>query len=173
MRLRQFRFSVAVPPTDDQVELLLDRADDASVEVIPNESAVWVAFDREGPTLVDAIVSAVRDLDVVGIVPIEVAEDDDVVSLAVVAQRIGRRPDAVRRWAAGETGPGGFPAAVISHPQPVGYRWSEVSPWLTLHYGVPVVDPADTLTAINLALRLRSMIPRIERMSAIRALLWP
>ena len=56
--------------------VLFDRADDLSVEVVPAEGLAWVAFDRVAPTLVDAVVSGVRDLDAAG-VGIDRAVDDD------------------------------------------------------------------------------------------------
>jgi hypothetical protein len=37
--------------------------------------------------------------------------------------------------------------------------------------GVAMADPAPVLTAVNLALQLRALAPRVPRMDAIRALL--
>jgi hypothetical protein len=171
MRLRQFMFVVDREPTEEQVEYLFDRSDDATVELEPASGEAWVAFDREAPTLVDAIVSGVRDLDSVGIIPRQVRDDDDVVTLGLIAQRIGRPEDAVRRWAMGLTGPGGFPAPVVEHPRRPCYLWSEVVPWLSRHYGHEPQDASMALKAVNLALELRAMGPDVERMAAIRGLL--
>ena len=170
-RLRQFMFVTAEVPGEEAIEALLSRCEDASVECWPEANEIRVAFDREAPTLVDAIVSGVRDLDHAGIPAERVREDDDVVTLGVVAQRIGRSEEAVRRWAAGQTGPGGFPAPVVEHPRRPCYLWSEVAPWLRLHYGYEEPDDAVALRAVNLVLELRAMAPYVERLSALRTLL--
>jgi hypothetical protein len=171
MRLRQFLFVVEQEPSEEQVEALFDRSDDAIVELDPGSGEVWVAFDREAPSLVDAIVSGVRDLDGLGVVTRQVRDDDDVVTLGLIAQRVGRSEDAVRRWAKGVTGPGGFPAPVVEHSRRPCYRWSEVVPWLDGHYGHATPDVSATLKAVNLALALRALSPAVERMAAIRGLL--
>lgn len=170
-RLRQFVLVVADVPGEEAIETLLSRCDDASVECWPAADEVWVAFDREAPTLVDAIVSGVRDLDHAGIPAERVREDDDVVTIGVIAQRVGRSEEAVRRWAAGETGPGRFPVPVVEHPRRPCYLWSEVAPWLRVHYEYEAPDVAAALRAVNLVLELRAMAPGVERLSALRSLL--
>jgi hypothetical protein len=170
-RLTQFVLVVLDPPTEGQVERLLDRGDDTCVEWNAVDGEAWVAFDREAPTLMDAIVSGVRDLHHVGLEPIGVREDDDIVSLGVIAQRIGRPESAVRRWAEGDSGPGGFPVPLFDHPRRPCYRWSEVLPWLSVHFGHKGDGAAATLRAVNLALELRSLAPEVERMAALRTLL--
>jgi hypothetical protein len=170
-RLRQFVLVVAEPPGEESIEMLLSRCDDASVECWPEAGEVWVAFDREAPTLVDAIVSGVRDLDYAGIPAGRVREDDDVVTLGVIAQRVGRAEETVRRWASGEAGPGRFPAPVVEHPRRPCYVWSEVAPWLHVHFGYEAPDATLALRAVNLVLELRSLAPTVERIAALRSLL--
>jgi hypothetical protein len=170
-QLRQFVCLAADTPTDGQVDLLLSRSDDMCVESDPAAGEIWVPVDREGPSLVDTVVSAVRDLDRVGIEASYVQEDDDLVTLGVIAQRIGRSERTVRRWARNEDGPGGFPGAVFIHPRRPLYSWHDVAPWLIVHFGHEPPDQALALRALNLVLELRSMAPEVERMSAIRSLL--
>jgi hypothetical protein len=170
-RLRQFVLVAAEVPGEEAIETLLSRCDDASVECWPAAEEAWVAFDREAPTLVDAIVSGVRDLDHAGIPAERVREDDDVVTIGVIAQRVGRSEEAVWRWAAGETGPGGFPAPIVEHPRRPCYLWSEVVPWLRVHYEYEAPDATAALRAVNLVLELRAMAPDVERLSALRSLL--
>ena len=71
----------------------------------------------------------------------------------------------------GRTGPGGFPAPVDGWLSTAFYRWSQVAPWIRDRMGMPVNDPEPTLAAVNLALQLRAMAPRVSRMDAVRALL--
>jgi hypothetical protein len=140
------------------------------VEVVPAEGAAWVAFDRVAPTLVDAVVSGVRDLDAAGVGIDRAVDDDPLVTLEVIAARIGRPVEVVRGWA-------GFPAPVREHPRRPVYHWPDVSAWLDRHRSpVPRVgggEAAAALEAVTLALRLRALAPRLERMPPIRSLLYP
>jgi hypothetical protein len=181
MRLRQFRLTVAGEFLEDQVDRLFDRADDACVEVFPGGAGdassggsplaggsggatAWVAFDRDAPTLVDAIVSGVRDLDVAGIVAVSAVADDPFVTLETVAERIGRPVEVVRSW--------DLPAPVGPHPRRPVYGWPEISAWLTRHRGYTPPDEEVTVQAVTLTLQLRALRPRLERLSPIRSLLY-
>src|SRR5438552_4953016 len=66
-RLRQFVLVVAGEPTEEQIELLLNGSDDACIETDPPSGEAWISFDREAPSLVDAIVTGVRDLRCAGL----------------------------------------------------------------------------------------------------------
>jgi hypothetical protein len=170
-RLRQFVLVVPGEPSEEQVELLLDANDDACIETDPPSGEAWISFDREAPSLVDAIVTGVRDLRCAGLEPARVRDDDDVVTLGVIAQRVGRSETAVRAWADGLIGPGNFPPPIVEHARRPCYRWSEVEPWLKVHFGYKAPDAAATLRAVNLALELRALTPDVDRMAAIRRLL--
>jgi hypothetical protein len=171
MMLQQFGLVVDLPVDDSAIDALFERCGDTAVEQSPDRPGAVISFDREAPTLVDAILSAVRDLDAVGIAAVGVREDSDLVTLAVIAHRVGRSRECVRLWSLGRTGPGGFPAPVDSDLKVALYRWSQVAPWLRERLGMPVPDPEPTLAAVNLALQLRAMAPRVSRMDAVRALI--
>ncbi|GII22819.1 hypothetical protein [Planosporangium mesophilum] len=170
MRLQQFTLLTDRSLDESARAALVERCPDATIAGGPAGSGVMVDFAREAPTLVDAIVSAVRDLDTVG-VPALAVRDDDLVTLATIAERVGRSPEAVRRWAAGSAGPGGFPAAAEGRRGTAYYRWTRVACWLRLRLEIPVPDPEPVLAAVNLALQLRALAPRVSRMDAIRALI--
>jgi hypothetical protein len=129
-----------------------------------------ISFDRDAPTLIDAIVSAVRDLDAIGVQAASV-RDGDLVTIAMIAERVGRSQEAVRLWVVGRTGAGAFPAPVDSRLGMAYYRWSQVAAWLRERMGIAVADPEPILAAVNLALQLRALAPRVSRMDAIRALI--
>jgi len=178
MKVRQFRLPVAGELAESQVDVLFDRADDACVEVLPAELSdlpsggpaggpvAWVAFDRMAPAMLDAVVSGVRDLDVAGIVAAAVVADDPVVTLEVIAERAGRPVEVVRAW--------DLPAPLWAHPRRPVYAWPEVAAWLQRRragaQGVPTDDEV-AFEAVALALRLRMLAPRLERMGPIRSLL--
>jgi hypothetical protein len=170
-RVRQFIFVLAEPPHQDSVDLLMGACDDAAVEV--GSTLSWVAFDREAPSLVDAMVSAVRDLAAAGLDPAYARQDDDLVTVEVVAQRLddtrvsGTR-ETVLTWAARQD----FPAPVEPHPQRAVYSWAQVAGWVEVHFGQTWADTALTMRAVNLAIELRALMPQVERGSGIRAVLW-
>jgi hypothetical protein len=165
-------FSLAVDrPLDESTErVLLERCRDAEVSRPPGGRGAMVSFRRSAPTVTDAVVSAVRDLDAIG-VQATGARDEDLVTIAEVAERAGRSPEAVRLWAVGRTGAGPFPAPADVRGGRAYYRWSDVTPWLRQRMGVEVADPEPVLIAVDLALRLRALAPRVSRMEVIRALI--
>lgn len=105
-------------PTDDELDLLYEAGFDDSAPVLANGSGeIWVT--REAPTLAAAIVSVVADAERAGF-QVVALEDEDIVSLKTVAQRVGRTYESVRLLAHGRRGPGGFPPVT-------GDRWALVS----------------------------------------------
>jgi hypothetical protein len=157
-------------PTDDELEALADAGcDDAAFGL---EQGLSIAeFDREAPTLADAIASAVRAVESAGLVALRVL-DEDLVTLADIAERIGQSRESVRRYATGERGTGGFPPpANPGRDGTVFYRWSEVAPWVREHLGVDVPDTDLALVVANLVLQARQHRGQVAHMSALSDLL--
>ncbi len=169
--LQQFVLLVDRLPDERQLDELCERHPDITVTLHEAEGYAEVAFDRDALTLIDAIVSGVRDLDRFGLAATGVCDDDDLVTLADVADRVGKSREAVRLWSLGRTGPGGFPLPVNANLSTSYYRWSQVAPWLRTQMGINVPDPEPVLAAINLALQLRAIAPRVSRMDAVRSLI--
>ncbi|MEU4559624.1 hypothetical protein AB0F72_14665 [Actinoplanes sp. NPDC023936] len=157
-------------PTDEEIDRLLAEGPDDVIFGV--ERGVPIAeFDREAANLAEAIVSAVRDLDASGLEAVRVL-DEDLVTLADVADRLGQSRESVRRYVTGERGPGGFPPPV--NPQRDGtlfYRWSEVAPWVTDQLGLTVPDANPTLVMANLVLQARGVVERVEGAPALTHLL--
>jgi hypothetical protein len=157
-------------PTDEQLDALVEAGcDDAAFGV---EHGLAVAeFDREAPTLADAIASAVLGVESVGLRALRVL-DEDLLTLADIADRIGQSRESIRRYATGQRGHGGFPPPV--NPARGGstfYRWSEVVPWLRQHLNIEVADVDPALVVANLVLQARQHRDRVEHMSALSDLL--
>ncbi|MEJ3743879.1 hypothetical protein WEI85_11370 [Actinomycetes bacterium KLBMP 9797] len=170
MSVHVFTLVLDREPTDEELSILFDRdVDDVTFGV---EGGLPVAeFDRGAPTAADAIASAVRDLDSVGLNPIRLF-DQDLLTLADIADRVGRSREAIRRYAAGTRGPGGFPPPVNpAREGTVFYRWSEVAPWLERHVDVEVAKVDYVWVTANLVLQLRQHRDRVEHMSALTDLL--
>jgi predicted DNA-binding transcriptional regulator AlpA len=156
-------------PTETELDTVFSQNDDVAFGV--DGSLPIAEFDREAPTLTEAIVSAVRSLESVGLVPVRVI-DEDLLTLADIADRIGQSRESVRRYAAGSRGPRDFPPPV--NPGRDGtlfYRWSEVSPWIRQHLGIDVTDTDVALVVANLVLQARQHRDQVTNISALSQLL--
>lgn len=157
-------------PTDDELDALYAvGCDDAT---LGQQGGLSIAeFDREAPTLADAIATAVVQIEQVGLAAVRVL-DTDLVTLADIGARIGQSRESVRRYAANERGPGGFPPPV--NPAREGttfYRWSEVAPWVRAKLGIQVPDVDPTLTVADLILQARQHRDQVDHMSVLSGLL--
>lgn len=157
-------------PDDDELARLLEAGCDDAIFGIENGLPV-AEFDREAPAPADAIASAVRDIESAGLNVLRVL-DQDLVTLADIADRIGRSRESVRRYATGERGGGGFPRPVNpGRDGTVFYRWSEVGPWLRDRIGLNVPEHDPALVVADLFLQARQHRNRVVHMSALTDLL--
>jgi hypothetical protein len=87
-------------------------------------------FGREADSFEDAVLSACRDIGRAGIgVTGFRLDDDDYVSQADIARKIGMSKQSVSMYASGARGPGGFPRPRVLSKDAL-YSWAEVSEWL-------------------------------------------
>ncbi len=118
-----------------------------------------LTFSRTGPSLQDAIVSAIRDVRKAGI-GAEVLRVDEcgLVTQAEIARRIGHTRQLVFQYVTGARGPGGFPPPVchITDSAPLWY-WCEVAYWLRQNDMVTehVLQQAQGTALINSVLELQ------------------
>ncbi|MGH3928940.1 MAG: hypothetical protein ACRDTF_03070 [Pseudonocardiaceae bacterium] len=68
----------------------------------------WLHFDRAAGSLLEALISAIYDVESTGLIVCAVASDD-LVSLKDIAARAGRSYESAGLLASGKRGPGGFP----------------------------------------------------------------
>lgn len=129
-----------------------------------------IDFDREAPSLAEAIASAIRDIDRsgAGVTPVrvEVEGAGDLVTAGEIARRLGQSRESVRLYTTGARGPGDFPppAARQDTRTPL-YRWDDVSRWLGANGWdrtqlATAYDPA-VVELINGALAVRRSRPRV------------
>jgi hypothetical protein len=131
MARHEFILKLNRPVTDEEIDALYEAGcSDASVETGP--VGALVDFSREAPTLPLALVSAVRDIEkVVGLRAVGVA-CDSMVTQVVIAERVGVSREAVRLWATGQRGPGGFPPPVlVTAGGEQIWDWQQVATWLS------------------------------------------
>jgi hypothetical protein len=130
------------------------------------EGVQYADFDREAPSFADAVGSAIAAIEsaVPGAMVVRV-EPDDLISLTGIAQRTGRTKESVRLLAAGERGPGGFPAPAswISGRQKI-WRWADVAAWFTEALSEQVAGGASSAftAALNGALETRWRAPQVS-----------
>jgi hypothetical protein len=156
----RFVILLARPATGGQFDTM------GGVDVQPDDS---IQVERRGRSLAAAAFTVIRDLEAVGLRPVRVC-DDDWVTLAEVGERIGRSRENVRLWAAARYGPGGFPPPLNPGKQTTFYSWAEVSVWLRQRMGFDLPDCEPVLVAMNLALQVRNLLPRISDADTVRAL---
>ncbi|WP_432978935.1 hypothetical protein [Dactylosporangium sp. CA-233914] len=166
--MNTYVFSVVLDrrPTDDEMDRLYDSGADDGAFAFERGVSI-VEFDREAQSLADAIATAVRALEAAGLTPVRVL-DEDLMTLADIADRIKQSRESVRRYVTGDRGPGGFPPPV--NPARDGtlfYRWSEVAPWVREALGIDVADVDPALVVANLVLQARQLRTRVEGVDAL------
>jgi hypothetical protein len=91
----------------------------------------YADFDREAPSFVKAVISAMSDLEnaIPGLSVVRI-EPDDLVSIASIAERTGRTNESVRLLIEGRRGRGGFPGPVaVVDKRTRLWSWIEVADW--------------------------------------------
>lgn len=117
---------------------------------------LWLEFSRRAPSLVDAILNAIRDVRRANI-SAEIVQVDqcNLVTQAEIARRMKRTRQMVHQYITGVRGPGGFPPPVcyLREQTPL-WQWCAVSFWLAAHDLIrsEEVNRAEVICAINNAL---------------------
>ena len=146
--------------TDDEVEQLLSRADDVTPEL--GRGRTQLGFDRDASSLVEALVSALADVEALGLTASGVLSDD-MVTLKEIATRTQRSYESARLLAQGKRGPGGFPAPISADRWAI-YSWAEVRAWFarclpsSLHSGHDVVEYDRLIAAADHLIRARALM---------------
>jgi len=147
---------------DDVLDALFERGcDDASFGAV--DDVDFGDFHREARSLSEAIRSAMRAVESVEELRVVRIEPEDLVTMAEIADRLGRSRESVRLLVGGERGPGGFPAPV-SHLRSRSrlWRWADVAAWAELATPEQLRE-AGLIAALNAALELRRHRPGLAR----------
>lgn len=124
----------------------------------------YLVFAREGKTLREAVLSAIRDVESAGCGVraewVQSAEGSEFCSVTDIARRIGKSRELVRKYFQGERGPGGFPSPIgFVSGQSHLFRWSQVADWLIEHQLADVAEVPKEFDQINAYLLSRD--PRL------------
>jgi predicted DNA-binding transcriptional regulator AlpA len=116
----------------------------------------WAEFDRDAPTLLEAITSAIADVESVGGLRVASVEPDELVWASEIAERTGRSRQSVDLLIKAKRGPGNFPAPWSHSTRNPLWRWAEVERWFADYEGrEPATDRSAVIEAINGALQAR------------------
>jgi hypothetical protein len=169
METWNFQLKLNRAVTDEEMDQLYEAGlNDAAIT-----SGGIVDVDREAPSLLEAVISAVAQVRAVkGLFAVMLLEDD-AVTLTDAAQRLGgvRTAESLRLLAEGRRGPGTFPAPIADTGRIRVYSWAQISEFLAeLGDEVPRVD--SDLTLANWTLRLHAEAARVgpDRVEAIERL---
>jgi predicted DNA-binding transcriptional regulator AlpA len=90
----------------------------------------YAAFDRDAPSLLEAIVDAIGQVHSVPGIEVIRVEPEDYLTAAEIASHTGKSREAIRLLAAGKRGSGNFPrpALRMRNRSPL-WRWSEILAW--------------------------------------------
>jgi hypothetical protein len=127
---------------------------------------------REASNLVEAVLSAVTDIESVPGLTVLGVENQELVGLADIAWRLDRTAESIRLLASGRRR-SGFPPPAVRRQRGQLWRWSEVAAWANEHLDADFdPDEADLIAAINATLQIRRLamhFPEQER-RALRTL---
>lgn len=108
--------------------------DDATFGLV--DGVQYAEFDREDGSYGQALASAMVDVrKAVSEARVIHVEPDELVTMAEIAERLGRSRESIRLLIAGKRGPGDFPAP-ISHIRTRTrlWRWPDVMRWFATRY---------------------------------------
>ena len=157
---------------DDTVDAAYEAGCDDALLGVSN-GVPCADFSREAPSLEEAALSAIADIESVeGIGVVRIA-DAGLLSIAEIAARTGRTRESVRLLVEGKRGPGGFPSPVTDPSRRHRlFYWPEVARWFeSTGVGRASGDQEQILAAINAWLELRRLRKTVEpeRWEALRA----
>lgn len=155
--MHEFEFTLVVdgPVEDDQIIDKLYEAGCSDATIGSVDGVGFVDFHREAASFSGAVLSATEDVESVPGLSVLRIEPDDLVTMAEIAERLGRTRESVRLLISGRRGKGDFPAP-ISHLRSRSrlWRWSEVAEWADI--GTPEDQQrARFIASLNAALELR------------------
>jgi hypothetical protein len=166
-----FRIRLQDPLPEDDADRVYD-AFDEEVSVEEGPKGNYVGFEREARSFLDAVLQSINKIIKLGFEPLAV--EDELVSMADIAERIGRTRQSVSMLVSGTRGPGGFPRPVAGNVRSPLWHWADVATWFESATGheTDVEERVRTIASINGALANRVLarerpkdLKRIQRLA--------
>jgi predicted DNA-binding transcriptional regulator AlpA len=150
-----FEVGIAGGLSDEQLDQLAELGcDDATFSTTGELS--FAEFDREAPSLLEAITSAIDTIESVDGLFVMKVGPEDLVWASEIAERAGRSRSSVNMLIKGQRGPGNFPAPTSHSTRNPLWRWSEVETWFAQYEGrQPDMETPAVIEALNGALQAR------------------
>jgi hypothetical protein len=138
-------------------------ADDGLVGFHADRGVTEITFDREADNLVEAISSAISQVEAAG-ARVRRIGPDEYVWAAEIASRLGLTREYVRLLISGIRGPGGFPMPVVPAARNPLWRWTDVTNWYASWKGDVTLDETRDaiIEAFNGRLQTRHAIDRLD-----------
>ena len=125
--MAEHHFELTIKGTlDDAVldALFTAGCDDATVS--SKGDLIFAEFDREAPTMLAAVISAIDQVESVDALEVLDVDPDELVWGSEIAQRVGRTRQSVDQLVEGQRGPGGFPSPTAHATRNPRWPWSDV-----------------------------------------------
>lgn len=125
--------------------------------------------DRQAATVLEAIISAIRDVESVDDLVVLRVDPDELVWASEIAERTGRSRQSINQLIKGQRGPGGFPAPATHATRNPLWRWSDVEAWFAAYDSrEPDTERSSVIGAINGALEARRSIRAAQEGASLR-----
>lgn len=154
MNTYEFTLVLDRGPTEAEEEALDLRA--PAILAVEGGNVALAHADLEADSFADALLTAIRQVEALGLGVVGL-HNDDLVSMKEIAHRLGRSYESVRLLAAGQRGPGGFPAPVSDGPWSL-YSWTAVAVWTTNSHPGQHIEFDRQAAAADHLLRARHMV---------------
>jgi hypothetical protein len=149
MAKQEYEFALILSGVPELTREVLDAfyeagCDDALIGM--RDGVAYAEFCREADSFREAILSAINDVESAGVgALVEHVEPDEFVSMSEIARRLHITREGVRKWVAGQRGPGNFPPPVgsLTNYSPL-WRWTDVIQWRQ----TTLQEPADATDVI-------------------------
>lgn len=154
--MSDYEFTLALDrePTEAEEEAIAAHAQ--AILGVESGNVALAHADVEADNFADALVTAIRQIEALGLAVVGL-HTDDLVTVKEIAQRTGRSYESVRLLAAGRRGPGGFPPPISNEPWGL-YSWIAVAMWLTENYPGQQFEFDRQAAAADHLLRARHMV---------------
>jgi hypothetical protein len=158
----EFTLRIDREVTEDEADALYGVFSDGSI--MTGEDETLIEFTRDAPGWAEAITSAIRDVESVPGLRVTGAGQEDLVSMPDIARRSKRSREAVRLWAAGQRGPGGFPEPAWQSPGGERFwSWSAVARWIRDSLNLAVEVEPDEIRLADEVLKARQAVTEAHR----------
>jgi len=162
MNTYEFTLRIDREAAEEEVEALYGIFHDGAVATGGGQTEI--EFARNAASWAYAVGSAVRDVESVPGLVVTGAGQDDLVSISDIAHRARRSREAVRLWAAGKRGPGGFPSAAWQSPSGERFwSWAQVAQWIRASLNLAIEAEPEELRWADEVLKARQAITEAHR----------